>query len=130
MATIFSKIINGEIPCHKLSENDQFIAFLDIRPQARGHALVVPKVEIDYIFEQSDDVLGQMLIFARPIARAIEACVECKRIGLAVVGLEVPHTHLHLIPINKIEDISFKAPVIMSQEELAELATRIREKMA
>lgn len=129
MATIFTKIINGEIPCHKLAEDERFISFLDIRPQSKGHALVVPKTEVDYIFDQPDDVLNGMLLFARPVARAIEACVPCKRIGLAVVGLEVPHTHLHLIPINQIQDISFKAPLEMSQDELADLAKEIRTKI-
>lgn len=129
MATIFTKIINGEIPCHKLAENDQFISFLDIRPQAKGHALVVPKIEVDYIFDQPEEILTGMLLFAKPVAKAIEACVPCKRIGLAVVGLEVPHTHLHLIPINQIQDISFKAPLEMTQDELASLAENIRRKI-
>lgn len=129
MATIFTKIINGEIPCHKLAENDQFISFLDIRPQAKGHALVVPKIEVDYIFDQPEEILTGMLLFAKPVAKAIEACVPCKRIGLAVVGLEVPHTHLHLIPINQIQDISFKAPLEMTQDELASLADSIRRKI-
>ena len=130
MPSIFTRIINGEIPCHKLAEDDQFIAFLDVRPQAKGHALVVPKVEVDYIFDQSDDVLSKMLVFARPVARAIEASVPCKRIGLAVVGLEVPHTHLHLIPMNQIQDLGFNHPVDMTQDELAELAAAIREELA
>lgn len=130
MASIFTKIINGEIPCYKLAENDRFIAFLDIRPQAKGHALVVPKQEVDYIFDQPDEVLSEMLLFARPIAKAIEAVVPCKRIGLAVVGLEVPHTHLHLIPINQVSDLSFKAPVDISSEELERLAAQIRESLS
>ena len=126
MASIFTKIINGEIPCHKISEDDNFIAFLDIRPQAKGHTLVVPKVEVDYIFDQPDNILESMLVFARPIAKAIEKCVDCQRIGLSVVGLEVPHTHLHLIPLNRIEDINFGEPISMEQDELADLAERIR----
>jgi len=130
MASIFTKIINGEIPCYKLAENDRFIAFLDIRPQAKGHALVVPKQEVDYIFDQPDEVLSEMLLFARPIAKAIETVVPCKRIGLAVVGLEVPHTHLHLIPINQVSDLSFKAPVDISSEELERLAAQIRESLS
>lgn len=129
MASIFSKIIQGEIPCYKIAENDDFIAFLDIRPQAWGHTLVVPKVEVDYIFDQPDQVLGGMLLFARPVARAIEAIVPCKRIGLAVVGLEVPHTHLHLIPIESISDMAFKAPLEFSSEELSDLAEKIRERL-
>lgn len=130
MPSIFTKIINGEIPCYKLAENDRFIAFLDIRPQAKGHALVVPKQEVDYIFDQPDEVLSEMLLFARPVAKAIEAVVPCKRIGLAVVGLEVPHTHLHLIPINQVSDLSFKAPVDISSEELDRLAAQIRESLS
>jgi len=130
MPSIFTKIINGEIPCYKLAENDRFIAFLDIRPQAKGHALVVPKQEVDYIFDQPDEVLSEMLLFARPVAKAIEAVVPCKRIGLAVVGLEVPHTHLHLIPINQVSDLSFKAPVDISSEELERLAAQIRESLS
>lgn len=129
MATIFTKIIQGEIPCHKIAENEQFIAFLDIRPQAKGHTLVVPKVEVDYIFDQPDHILGGMLLFARPLAKAIEAVVPCKRIGLAVVGLEVPHTHLHLIPIEQISDMAFKAPLEISSEELADLAEKIRQRL-
>lgn|SRR5690606_23939652 len=130
MPSIFTKIINGEIPCYKLAENDRFIAFLDIRPQAKGHALVVPKHEVDYIFDQPDEVLSEMLLFARPVAKAIEAVVPCKRIGLAVVGLEVPHTHLHLIPINQVSDLSFKEPVDISSEELDRLAAQIRESLS
>lgn len=130
MPSIFTKIINGEIPCYKLAENDRFIAFLDIRPQAKGHALVVPKQEVDYIFDQPDEVLSEMLLFARPVAKAIEAVVPCKRIGLAVVGLEVPHTHLHLIPINQVSDLSFKEPVDISSEELDRLAAQIRESLS
>lgn len=129
MATIFSKIIQGEIPCHKIAESDSFIAFLDIRPQAEGHTLVVPKVEVDYIFDQPDHILSGMLLFARPVAKAIEAVVPCKRIGLAVIGLEVPHTHLHLIPIQQISDMAFKAPLEFSQEELSDLAEKIRERL-
>ena len=129
MASIFSKIIQGEIPGYKIAENDDFIAFLDIRPQAWGHTLVVPKVEVEYIFDQPDQVLGGMLLFARPVARAIEAIVPCKRIGLAVVGLEVPHTHLHLIPIESISDMAFKAPLEFSSEELSDLAEKIRERL-
>lgn len=130
MPSIFTKIINGEIPCYKLAENDRFIAFLDIRPQAKGHALVVPKHEVDNIFDQPDEVLSEMLLFARPVAKAIEAVVPCKRIGLAVVGLEVPHTHLHLIPINQVSDLSFKEPVDISSEELDRLAAQIRESLS
>lgn len=126
MATIFTKIINGEIPSYKIAEDGQFIAFLDIRPQQKGHTLVVPKREIDYIFDQPDEVLQSMLTFAKPIAKAIEQCVTCKRIGLAVVGLEVPHTHLHLIPIKQISDLSFSDPKEFSKEEMERLAAEIK----
>ena len=129
MASIFTKIINGEIPCHKIAEDDNFIAFLDIRPQTEGHTLVVPKVEEDYIFDQPDHILQNMLVFSKPIAKAIEKSVTCKRVGLAVVGLEVPHTHLHLIPISEISDLGFGSPLEMSQEELAQLAEVIKSNL-
>ncbi len=127
MASIFTKIIQGEIPCHKIAENDQFIAFLDIRPVAKGHALVVPKVEIDYIFEQEDEVLAAMLPFAKRVAKAIEAVVPCVRICLAVIGLEVPHTHLHLLPTTSMSDFNFKNHVPMTSQELNDLAVEIRK---
>lgn len=127
MSTIFTKIINGEIPCHKIAENEQFIAFLDIRPVAKGHTLVVPKTEIDYIFDQAEDVLSAMLPFAKRVAKAIEAVVPCGRICLAVIGLEVPHTHLHLLPTNRMSDFNFKNHVPMTAQELSDLAAQIRE---
>lgn len=105
MATIFSKIIAGEIPCYKVAENDKFFAFLDINPLVKGHTLVVPKREVDYIFDLSDDELAAMHLFAKAVARAIEQAVPCKRIGVSVIGLEVPHAHIHLIPINKEGDM-------------------------
>jgi histidine triad (HIT) family protein len=126
VASIFTRIINGEIPCFKIAEDELFIAFLDIRPQQKGHTLVVPKLEIDYIFDQPDEVLQSMLTFARPIAKAIEQCVTCKRVGLAVVGLEVPHAHLHLIPIKQISDLSFSEPKKFSDQEMESLAAEIR----
>lgn len=126
MASIFTKIIKGEIPSYKIAEDDKFIAFLDIKPQQKGHTLVVPKHEIDYIFDQPDDVLQGMLLFAKPIARAIEKCVSCQRIGLAVVGLEVPHTHLHLIPIREIKDLAFGSPKEFSHEQMEALAKEIK----
>jgi histidine triad (HIT) family protein len=108
--TIFSKIINGEIPAYKIAENDLFIAFLDIFPLQKGHVLVVPKIEVDKVFELPDDYLSQILVFAKPIAEAIAACFPCNRIGMVTVGLEVPHAHLHLIPINQAEDLNFDHP--------------------
>ncbi len=128
MSSIFTKIINGEIPCHKIAEDDNFISFLDISPLKKGHALVIPKVEIDYIFDNEDETLSQLMVFAKKVARAIEKEVECKRIGLVVVGLEVPHTHMHLVPMDQESDLSFSNPrVEMTQEEFAELAERVRK---
>jgi len=131
MASLFSKIIRGDIPSHKLAEDEHYFAFLDIRPMSKGHALVIPKREEDYIFDLTDQELSGILLFARKVAKAIEAVVDCKRIGISVVGLEVPHAHVHLIPINSVADMTFmKEPVAMSQEELAELAASIREHMS
>lgn len=108
MATIFTKIINGEIPCYKIAENEHFFAFLDVFPVVKGHVLVVPKQEIDYIFDVPDDILAAMLVFAKPIAKAIEAVVPCRRVGISVIGLEVPHAHLHLVPLNQLSDMDFR----------------------
>ncbi len=130
MATIFTKIVNGEIPCYKLAESDKYFAFLDINPLAKGHTLVIPKQETDYIFDLEDDTLADMMIFAKRVARAIEKVVNCNRVGLAVLGLEVPHAHIHLVPINSEADISFsKARIKMSEEEFSMLAEDIRNKM-
>lgn len=127
MASIFSRIVNGEIPCHKIAETEDYLAFLDVRPMAKGHTLAIPKTEIDYIFEMEDDHLAGLVIFAKRVAKAVEAVVPCKRIGVAVIGLEVPHAHVHLIPLNAIADMRFdKPPVAMSNDELAELAAAIR----
>jgi histidine triad (HIT) family protein len=128
MPSIFTRIINGEIPCHRIAENEQFIAFLDVRPIVKGHTLVVPKTEIDYIFDNDDATLAALLPFAKRVAQAIEAVVPCKRCFISVIGLEVPHTHLHLIPANSMGDYSFKNKIDMSGEQLAELAEAIREK--
>lgn len=127
MSTIFTKIANGEIPCHKIAEDDKYFAFLDISPLAIGHTLVIPKQEVDYIFDLEDEVLAGLNIFAKRVAKAIEKSVECKRIGVAVIGLEVPHTHVHLVPLNAIGDLDFSNPKLsLSQEELAEVAEKIR----
>ena len=129
MATIFSKIIKGEIPSYKIAENDQFYAFLDINPLAKGHTLVVPKHETDYIFDVDDGSLGEMMIFAKHVAKAIEKAVPCKRIGIAVIGLEVPHAHIHLIPINHVDDINFARPKLkLSADEFTRIADSIRKK--
>jgi histidine triad (HIT) family protein len=127
MPTIFTKIIKGEIPSYKIAEDDNYFAFLDINPLARGHALVIPKKETDYIFDIEDRELGGMMIFAKKLAHAIEKVVPCKRVGIAVIGLEVPHAHIHLIPINEISDINFARPKLkLSAEEFTELASQIR----
>ena len=126
MATIFTKIVNGEIPCYKIAENEDYLAFLDINPLAKGHTLVIPKLEIDYIFNVDDQLLAGMMVFAKKVALAIEKAVPCKRIGVAVLGLEVPHAHIHLIPINKLGDINFVNPKLkFSPEELAGTAKEI-----
>jgi histidine triad (HIT) family protein len=125
MATIFTRIINGEIPCYKLAETAEFISFLDVRPQAKGHALVVPKKEIDYIFHHDDATLANLIVFAKKVALAIEKIVPCERIGVAVIGLEVPHTHVHLIPLNSMKDMRFNNKIDIPAEEMAALAAAI-----
>jgi histidine triad (HIT) family protein len=126
MATIFSRIVKGEIPCYKIAENEQFFAFMDINPVAVGHTLVIPKREDDYIFNLEYDEIGAMMVFAKKVAKAIEKAVPCKRIGVAVIGLEVPHAHIHLIPISQEGDMDFKKEhVHMSEEEFREVQKRI-----
>ena len=127
MSTIFSKIISGEIPCYKIAENDQFLAFLDILPLAKGHTLIIPKQEVDYFFDLDNNLLTEYNIFAKEIARKIKAVVPCIKIGVAVIGLEVPHAHMHLVPINNIGDLNFtKERVKLSPEEFTLLADQIR----
>jgi histidine triad (HIT) family protein len=127
MPTIFTRIIRGEIPSYKIAEDEHFFAFLDINPLAKGHTLVVPKKETDYIFNIEDDELGDMMKFAKKLAHAIEKVVPCKKVGIAVIGLEVPHAHIHLIPINDIGDINFARPKLkLTAEEFSELARQIR----
>lgn len=127
MASIFTRIIRGEIPCHRVGEDDRFLAFLDINPVRRGHTLVIPKVEVDRFFDLPADVLSGILPFAQGVARRIEAVVPCDRIGMSVVGLEVPHAHMHLIPIDSLNDMDFTRPKVkMSNEEIAALAEQIR----
>jgi len=131
MASIFTKIVQGEIPSYKIAEDEQFYAFLDIHPLAKGHTLVIPKNEVDYLFDLDDDLLAGMTIFSKRIARAIEKVIPCARIGVAVLGLEVPHAHIHLIPINSEADISFSRPKLnLSQEEFQEIAAKIRDALA
>lgn len=126
MATIFTKIINREIPGHIVAEDDYFIAFLDINPLVMGHCLVVPKVEVDYIFDLEDKVLSDLHIFSKKVAGAVKEVVPCLRIGVAVIGLEVPHTHVHLVPLNSMDDINFSRPKLNPlQEDLSNLAEKI-----
>ena len=130
MATIFSRIIKGEIPCYKIAEDERFFAFMDINPVSVGHTLVIPKREDDYIFNLEDDEIGAMMVFAKKVAKAIEKAVPCKRIGVAVIGLEVPHAHIHLIPISQEGDMDFKKEhVHMSEEEFREVQKRIVENL-
>ena len=127
MASIFTKIINGEIPCHKIAETDNFLAFLDVMPLVEGHTLVVPKKEIDYIFDIDDDLHAELWNFAKHVSFAVRKSIPCKRIGVAVIGLEVPHAHIHLVPLNHVGDINFTQPKLTpSQEELSTVAERIR----
>jgi len=131
MASIFSKIIKGEIPSYKVAEDNQFYAFLDIRPLAKGHTLVVPKQEVDYIFDIDDSLLADMIVFSKGLGKAIESVVPCKRMGMTVLGLEVPHAHIHLVPINSVYDIDFKKPSVeMSQYEFVALAKKISDAYA
>ena len=130
MATIFSRIAAGEIPSHKVAEDEEFYAFLDINPVAVGHTLVIPKAEVDYIFDIDDAKLGRMMAFAKRVARAQEAAIPCKRVGLAVMGLEVPHAHIHLIPINEEKDMSFSKPKLtFPAEEMQSIADAIAKEL-
>ena len=128
MATIFSKIAAGEIPSHKIAESDEFFAFLDINPVAVGHTLVIPKEEVDYLFDIDDDKLGRMMAFSKRVASALKKAIPSKRVGLTVIGLEVPHAHIHLVPIMKESDIYFGGQKLsMTSEELANIAEKIRK---
>lgn len=130
MASIFTRIINREIPGHILAEDDTYIAFLDVMPLVHGHVLVVPKQEVDYIFDLDDKTLSGLYIFAKKVAKAIKKAVPCKRVGIAVIGLEVPHTHVHLVPMNSVGDINFTQPKLKpSQEELSAVAEKIRKEL-
>ena len=125
--SIFTKIINGEIPCYKITENEEFIAFLDINPNAKGHTLCVPKQEISYLFDMEDDHYLRLMAFSKKVAKALEKVVPCKRIGVAVVGLEVPHTHVHLIPISEMKEMTFQHKVQMTDDEFKALAEKIHQ---
>jgi histidine triad (HIT) family protein len=126
MSSLFSRIVSGEIPCYKVAENDLCLAFLDINPLAKGHTLVIPKKEIDYIFDVEDDLYKELWHFSKRVSQAIRKSVPCKRIGVAVIGLEVPHAHIHLIPINRVSDMNFASPKLsLSKEELQETAEQV-----
>lgn len=128
--SIFSKIINGEIPSYKIAENEKFYAFLDIFPLVEGHTLVVPKIETDKMFDLSDDYLQSLLVFAKPIAKAIEKSFDCNRCGMAVIGLEVPHAHLHLVPINSADDLNFtRGKIKLTEEQLKKAQQKILDKL-
>ena len=126
MSSIFSKIINGDIPCYKIAEDDSFLAFLDIHPLVKGHTLVIPKKEIDYIFDIEDHTLSEMMVFSKMVAEKLKAAIPCNRIGISVIGLEVPHAHIHLVPINGIQDMNFsKAKMELSDGEMIAIQERI-----
>ena len=127
MSTIFTKIINGEIPCFKVAENDKFLAFLDINPISNGHVLVIPKLEVDYIFDIEDELLAQFMMFAKSVAKKIKIAFPCEKVGVTVIGLEVPHAHIHLVPMNKLNDMNFSNPKLqLSMDELESIAESIR----
>lgn len=128
MASIFTRIISGEIPCHKIAENEKFIAFLDIMPLVKGHTLVVPKKETDYVFDLSNEELSEILVFAKEVAAKIRKAIPCERIGISVIGLEVPHAHVHLVPIRTADDLNFTRPKLkLSNEEMAAIANTINK---
>jgi histidine triad (HIT) family protein len=131
MASLFTKIINGEIPCYKVAEDDRYFAFLDINPLKKGHTLVVPKQETDYIFDLDDDMIAGMIVFSKKIAVAIKDAIPCKRIGVAILGLEIPHAHIHLVPMDSMEDVNFKNPKLkLTPDEFKEIAKNISAKVS
>lgn len=129
MESIFTKIINGEIPCYKIAENDDFFAFLDINPNSKGHTLCIPKKEVDKIMDLDETTYMGLMAFSRRVGKAIEAAIDCKRVGMTVIGLEVPHVHVHLIPLNSMRDATFKNKVSLSQKEFEGIAAAIRSKI-
>jgi len=130
MASIFTKIINGEIPCYKIAEDDNYFAFLDINPLAKGHTLVIPKTEVDYLFDLDDNTLKGIIVFAKKVAKAIQNSIPCQRIGVAILGLEVPHAHIHLVPLQTEADINFSNPKLkLSAEEMNDIAEKIRTEL-
>lgn len=130
MASLFTRIVNGEIPCYKIAEDESYLAFLDVFPLAKGHTLVIPKKEVDYIFDLDDETYTGLLLFAKKVAKAVGATVPCKRVGVAVIGLEVPHAHVHLVPLQTIHDIDFSRPKLkFEKEEMEAIANSISEKL-
>lgn len=128
MSTLFTRIVQGEIPCHKVHESDEFLAFLDIMPLRRGHVLVIPKLEVDYIFDLEDDRLGRMMVFAKEVAAKIKTVFPCRKVGVTVIGLEVPHAHIHLLPINGLHDMDFTQEKLkLDPEELSAIAQSLRQ---
>jgi histidine triad (HIT) family protein len=126
MASIFTRIVNGEIPCYKIAENEHFLAFLDVFPLVKGHTLVIPKQEIDYIFDIDDAMLADMMIFAKRVAKAVHTAIPCQRVGVSVIGLEVPHAHIHLVPMQTVNDINFTRPKIQVEKaEMEQIAASI-----
>ena len=129
MPSIFTRIVNGEIPCYKIAEDENYLAFLDVSPLAKGHTLVIPKKETDYIFDMEDGELGAFMQFAKEVAKALKLAVPCTKVGVSVIGLEVPHAHIHLVPMNSISDMNFSSPKLSpSQDELKEMAALIQSK--
>lgn len=128
MPTIFTKIVNNDIPSYRIAEDEHYLAFLDAFPLVKGHVLVIPKQEVDYLFDLEDDVLAGLMVFAKKVAKALEQSIDCERIGVAVIGLEVPHAHVHLVPINHVGDIDFSQPKLkLSKEEMTKIAETIRQ---
>lgn len=128
MASIFTKIVNGEIPCYKVAESDKYLAFLDINPLQKGHTLVIPKLEVDRYFDLDDETLSGLTLFSKKVAVAIKSCFPCNRVGSIVMGLEVPHAHVHLIPINRMSDMNFANPKLsLTNEEMADIANRLSQ---
>jgi len=129
MASIFSRIVAGEIPCYKILEDEKFLAFLDISPLVKGHTLIIPKTEIDYIFDMEDKQLGRMMVFSKKVAHAIKSAIQCTKVGISVIGLEVPHAHIHLIPMNRVDEMNFsREKLVLTPDELASIAEIIRAK--
>lgn len=129
MATIFTKIINGELPCYKVAEDENFIAFLDINPNAKGHTLCVPKIEVNRIFDLDEETYLQLMLFSRKVALALKKSVPCKRVGVSIIGLEVPHVHVHLIPLNEMKEMTFLNKVTMTHQAFSELAASIQKNL-